>query len=70
MTRIPDDLSGHALGLYSAGLLTMQGVGAAIAGGVAQVTSPAVAMTRHGGAVPRRHPRLAPGLRAEQALAR
>ncbi|MEW2164019.1 MFS transporter [Streptomyces sp. NPDC007084] len=42
---IPDDLSGHALGLHSAGMLTMQGVSAALAGGVAQLTSPATAMT-------------------------
>ena len=41
----PDELSGHALGLQSAGMLAMQGVGAAIAGGVAQYTSPAAAMT-------------------------
>jgi predicted MFS family arabinose efflux permease len=41
----PDELSGHALGLHSAGMLTMQGVAAALAGLVAQLTSPATAMT-------------------------
>ncbi|MFE9289248.1 MFS transporter [Streptomyces olivaceus] len=41
----PDDLSGHALGLHSAGMLTMQGVAATVAGTVAQLTSPATAMT-------------------------
>ncbi|MBQ0829378.1 MFS transporter [Streptomyces tagetis] len=41
----PDDLTGHALGLHSAGMLTMQGVAAALAGTVAQLTSPATAMT-------------------------
>ncbi|WP_435282997.1 MFS transporter [Streptomyces koelreuteriae] len=41
----PDALTGHALGLHSAGMLTMQGVAAALAGSVAQLTSPAVAMT-------------------------
>ncbi|MEU0585513.1 MFS transporter [Streptomyces sp. NPDC006132] len=41
----PDDLTGHALGLHSAGMLTMQGVAAALAGSVAQLTSPALAMT-------------------------
>lgn len=41
----PDDLSGHALGLHSAGMLTMQGVAAALAGTVAQFSSPATAMT-------------------------
>ncbi|MGV9967393.1 MFS transporter [Streptomyces olivaceus] len=41
----PDDLSGHALGLHSAGMLTMQGVAATAAGTVAQLTSPATAMT-------------------------
>ncbi|MFF2849886.1 MFS transporter [Streptomyces sp. NPDC058001] len=44
MALTPDELSGHALGLHSAGMLTMQGVGAALAGTVAQVTSPATAM--------------------------
>ncbi|MGI5426538.1 MFS transporter [Streptomyces sp. CA-179760] len=45
MALTPDDLTGHALGLHSAGMLTMQGVAAALAGSVAQLTSPAVAMT-------------------------
>jgi MFS family permease len=45
MALTPDELSGHALGLHSSGMLTMQGIGAAIAGAVAQQTSPAVAMT-------------------------
>ncbi|MFK0151490.1 MFS transporter [Streptomyces sp. NPDC090493] len=45
MSLTPDELSGHALGLHSAGMLTMQGVGAALAGSVAQLTSPACAMT-------------------------
>ncbi|MFA3876501.1 MFS transporter [Streptomyces sp. MMCC 100] len=41
----PDELSGHALGLHSSGMLTMQGVAATLAGTVAQFTSPATAMT-------------------------
>ena len=41
----PDELSGHALGLHSAGMLTTQGVAAALAGSLAQLTSPAGAMT-------------------------
>ncbi|MFI5806896.1 MFS transporter [Streptomyces sp. NPDC051561] len=41
----PDELGGHALGLQLSGMLTMQGVGAALAGGLAQFTSPATAMT-------------------------
>jgi predicted MFS family arabinose efflux permease len=40
----PDDLSGHALGLHSSGMLAMQGVGAALAGVVAEWTSPGTAM--------------------------
>ncbi|RFU82229.1 MFS transporter [Streptomyces triticagri] len=36
----PQQLSGHALGLHSSGMLTMQGVAAASAGGIAQLTSP------------------------------
>jgi MFS family permease len=42
---IPGELSGHALGLHTAGMLTMQGVGAALAGAIAQLTSPGTAMT-------------------------
>nr|WSY54128.1 MFS transporter [Streptomyces sp. NBC_00886] len=45
MSLTPDELAGHTLGLLSAGMLTMQGVGAAIAGTVAQLTSPGTAMT-------------------------
>ena len=41
---VPDELSGQALGLASSGTLAMQGVGAAIAGAVAQWTSPGTAM--------------------------
>lgn len=44
MSLTPDELSGHALGLHSSGMLTMQGIGAALAGAVAQQTSPATAM--------------------------
>ncbi|MER6633205.1 MFS transporter [Streptomyces sp. NPDC000987] len=40
----PDELSGHALGLHSSGMLTLQGVSAALAGTLAQLTSPATAM--------------------------
>ncbi|MFD8570228.1 MFS transporter [Streptomyces sp. NPDC059639] len=40
----PDELSGHALGLHTAGMLTMQGVGALVAGTLAQLASPAAAM--------------------------
>ncbi|MGC0331330.1 MFS family permease [Streptomyces sp. SAI-170] len=45
MALTPDELAGHALGLHSAGMLTMQGMSAALAGAVAQLTSPATAMT-------------------------
>jgi MFS family permease len=45
MSLTPDDMAGQALGLLSAGMLTMQGVSATIAGAVAQLTSPATAMT-------------------------
>ncbi|WP_405871834.1 MFS transporter [Streptomyces sp. NBC_00005] len=45
MELTPDELTGHALGLHSAGMLTMQGVSASLAGSVAQLTSPATAMT-------------------------
>ncbi|MEU6243099.1 MFS transporter [Streptomyces sp. NPDC047024] len=45
MSLTPDELAGHALGLHSAGMLTLQGVSATLAGTVAQLTSPATAMT-------------------------
>jgi predicted MFS family arabinose efflux permease len=45
MELTPDQLAGHALGLRSAGMLTMQGIGAAVAGTIAQLTSPPTAMT-------------------------
>ncbi|MFI7130912.1 MFS transporter [Nonomuraea sp. NPDC050153] len=44
MALTPEEMSGHALGLHSSGMLTMQGVGAALAGVVAQVTSVTTAM--------------------------
>ncbi|OIK01605.1 hypothetical protein [Streptomyces colonosanans] len=45
MRLTPEELSGHALGLHSAGMLTMQGVSAALAGGIAQLADPGAAMT-------------------------
>jgi MFS family permease len=45
LTLTPPTLTGHALGLHSAGMLTMQGVSATLAGLLAQLTSPAWAMT-------------------------
>lgn len=44
MAVTPPELSGHALGLHSSGMLAMQGGGAALAGSAAQLTSPATAM--------------------------
>ncbi|MEU0568431.1 MFS transporter [Nonomuraea sp. NPDC005983] len=41
----PAEMSGHALGLHSSGMLTMQGVAAALAGVLAQSTSPEIAMS-------------------------
>ena len=45
MALTPAGLHGQALGLHSSGMLAMQGVGAALAGAVAQHASPATAMT-------------------------
>ncbi|MDF3300536.1 MFS transporter [Streptomyces tropicalis] len=45
MALTPGDLSGHALGLHSAGMLALQGLSATLAGSVAQLASPATAMT-------------------------
>ncbi|QDY81085.1 MFS transporter [Streptomyces qinzhouensis] len=41
----PDDLTGQALGLHGTGMAACQGIGAVLAGTVAQLTSPATAMT-------------------------
>ncbi|MFJ3672184.1 MFS transporter [Streptomyces sp. NPDC090106] len=70
MALTPEELSGHALGLHSTGMLTMQGVGAAVAGSVGQMWSPAVGMAVMGaasvavtvglGAAGRRRPATAP----------
>ncbi|GAA3499876.1 MFS transporter [Streptomyces prasinosporus] len=40
----PGELSGHALGLHSSGMLTLQGVSAALAGALAELIPPAAAM--------------------------
>ncbi|MET9761527.1 MFS transporter [Streptomyces sp. NPDC006372] len=45
MALTPEALTGQALGLHSAGMLSTQGVAAALGGSVAQLTSPASAMT-------------------------
>ncbi|MFJ3663929.1 MFS transporter [Streptomyces sp. NPDC090119] len=50
MSLTPDALAGHALGLHSAGMLTMQGVSAGVAGSLAQITSPTTGMTVMAGA--------------------
>jgi predicted MFS family arabinose efflux permease len=44
MALTPDEVSGQALGLVSSGMLAMQGAGAAVAGAVAQLSSPGAAM--------------------------
>ncbi|WP_413758530.1 MFS transporter [Streptomyces sp. MMBL 11-3] len=45
MTLTPPELAGHALGLHASGMPAAQGMGAALAGTLAQFTSPATAMT-------------------------
>ncbi|TDV57911.1 MFS transporter [Actinophytocola oryzae] len=69
MALTPESLSGHALGLHSSGMLTMQGVGAGLAGGVAELTSPAVAMTVMAAASVAVTLALAPGLRVPRPAA-
>ncbi|MGW2311859.1 MFS transporter [Actinomadura luteofluorescens] len=63
MALTPVPMHGHALGLHSSGMLTMQGVGAALAGGTAQVTSPGAAMAIMAVASVTVTLALAPGLR-------
>ncbi|MFJ9419733.1 MFS transporter [Streptomyces sp. NPDC101227] len=45
MSLTPDDLAGQALGLHATGMAAFQGIGALLAGTLAQLTSPASAMT-------------------------
>ncbi|WP_052849258.1 MFS transporter [Streptomyces avicenniae] len=45
MSLTPDDLAGQALGLHATGVAALQAVGAVLAGTLAQLTSPASAMT-------------------------
>ncbi|MET7639722.1 MFS transporter [Streptomyces sp. NPDC005438] len=63
MLLTPDELSGQALGLHSSGMLTLQGVGALLAGAVAELTTPALAMTAMAVASVTVTLALAPGLR-------
>ncbi|MFD0905052.1 MFS transporter [Actinomadura sediminis] len=60
----PDEIHGQALGLHSSGMMTMQGVSAALAGTVAEFTSPATAMAVLAAASIATTLALAPGLRA------
>ncbi|KIF69198.1 membrane protein [Streptomyces sp. AcH 505] len=45
MSLTPDDLTGQSLGLHGTGMAALQGIGAVLAGTLAQLTSPATAMT-------------------------
>lgn len=63
MALTPEKLSGQALGLHTSGMLTMQGVGAAVAGAVAELTSPATGMVTTAAASLAATLLLAPGLR-------
>ncbi|MET8472829.1 MFS transporter [Streptomyces sp. NPDC006422] len=65
MALTPETSSGHALGLHTAGMLTTQGLGAVLAGGIAQATSPATAMTVLAAASVAVTLRLGRGLRGE-----
>ncbi|WP_171166968.1 MFS transporter [Streptomyces sp. I05A-00742] len=64
MQLTPDELSGQALGLHASGMLTLQGTGALLAGTIAELTTPAVAMTAMATASVAVTLALAPGLRA------
>ncbi|MEV0663188.1 MFS transporter [Actinomadura luteofluorescens] len=70
MALTPVPMHGHALGLHSSGMLTMQGVGAALAGGAAQATSPAAAMAIMAAASVAVTLALAPGLRPHEISTR
>lgn len=63
MALTPKTMTGQALGLHSSGMLTAQGVAATLAGAIAQLTSPAIAMTVMAAASVAVSLALAPGLR-------
>ncbi|GGW50186.1 MFS transporter [Streptomyces xantholiticus] len=63
MSLTPSELRGHAFGLHHSGMFTMQGVAAAAAGGIAQLSSPATAMTVMAAASAAVTLALTPGLR-------
>ncbi|MFF8268326.1 MFS transporter [Streptomyces sp. NPDC016562] len=67
MGLMPDALSGQALGLHNSGMLTMQGVGAAMAGAVAELTSPAIGIVVTAAVSLTATSLLAPGLRGGTA---
>ena len=69
MALTPDELSGQALGLASSGMMAMQGVGATLAGVVAQLTSPGPAMAVMAVASLAITLTLAPGLRPARTRA-
>lgn len=62
----PEDMSGHALGLHFSGMRTMQGVGAALAGAVAQYTSASTGIAVVAAASIAVTLALMPGLRADR----
>lgn len=63
----PGALGGHALGLHSSGMLACQGLGALLAGGLAQQVTPPTAMALLAAASLAVTLALAPGLRARGA---
>ncbi|WP_228991231.1 MFS transporter [Streptomyces sp. DH8] len=69
MSLVPSELRGHAFGLHHSGMFTMQGIAAAVAGGIAQLTSPATAMTVMAAASATVTLALAPGLRRIRPVA-
>jgi membrane protein implicated in regulation of membrane protease activity len=67
MALTPEELGGHALGLHSSGMLAMQGIGAVVAGAVAEQTSPGAAMAVMAAISVIVTLILAPGLRPDRA---
>ncbi|PJN23010.1 MFS transporter [Kitasatospora sp. CB02891] len=69
MALTPEELGGQAFGLHGSGLLAVQGVGAALAGALAERTSPATAIAVLAAASLAVTLLLAPGLRTPEARA-
>ncbi|WKX06055.1 MFS transporter [Streptomyces sp. NL15-2K] len=70
LSLTPGELSGQALGLYTSGMRTMQGLGAALAGAVAEFSSPSTGIAVNAALAIMITLVLMPGLRSDRGIDR